>query len=59
MAHAGSKDVQVTEGSYEIESEHNDEKHRRRIVGITLPAYFNTDKEHTVVRKLDTFILYV
>lgn len=35
------------------------EEHRRRILGLTLPRYFNKDEDRRLVRKLDIFLMYV
>ncbi|KPM44091.1 hypothetical protein AK830_g2462 [Neonectria ditissima] len=35
----------------------NQYEHRRRVFGVTLPVYFNTDPDRSLVRKLDTFLL--
>ncbi|KAF7562840.1 hypothetical protein G7046_g1280 [Stylonectria norvegica] len=41
-----------------IHDRHTDEvHHQRRLFGITLPVYFNTDRDRTLVRKLDRFVL--
>ena len=50
---------QVAVDSYNVQSEaQSQNEHRRRIFGLALPSYFNTDKERTLVRKLDIFLLY-
>lgn len=35
------------------------EEHRQRILGLTLPRYFNKDEDRRLVRKLDTFLMCV
>lgn len=58
MANKPVDAVGVTEASVRPDSREGSlGENRRRILGIALPSYFNTDKERTLVRKFDLFLL--